>query len=888
MKAAAYDEKIRLKITIDNREWKMWGPYLSERQWGTVREDYSENHRPWEFFTHDMSRWRAYRWGEDGIAGISDNKQNLCFALALWNGRDPIIKERLFGLSNPEGNHGEDVKEYYYYLDATPTYSYMKMLYKYPQSAFPYTELVEKNQKRDKQKPEYELMDTGIFDKDAYFDVFVSYAKASPEDILINIEIYNRYDKKAELDLLPTLWFRNTWSWGHAENRSVLYSAEGTPVFAENKYLGTYHLYYEGTPELLFCDNESREEYMPEKYRSKTSFKEKKYSKDGIHQYLIDKETSAVNPAKVGTKMALRYKLQVGPKGTKCIRLRLSKEKYVSAFQGFENVFQERIAEANAFYEKVQEKVIEPEMKMLQRQAYAGMLWNKQFYNYQVNEWLQGDPNLPPIYEVRKKGRNSQWKHLVNANVISMPDKWEYPWYAAWDLAFHCVPLAKIDPDFAKRQLLLMLREYYMHPNGQIPAYEWSFSDVNPPVHAWGAWKVYSIDKELNNGVGDMTFLARVFLKLTINFTWWVNQKDKNENNLFEGGFLGLDNIGVFDRSSPLPTGGTAEQADGTAWMAMYSLNMLRIAVELAKEDNYYEEMATKFFEHFLMIAGALRNIGGEGIDMWDKKDNFFYDVMVHPSQSNTLLKVRSLVGLLPLLAVEVFSSSLLMKNQHFTRRLEHALRNRSKQAKLISQWFTSGKEGSRLLSLVRLERMKSLLVRMLDENEFLSAYGIRALSKYHQKHPYRMQVNGHEYEVTYIPGESESAMFGGNSNWRGPIWFPINYMLIEALHKFHYFYGSELQIDYPTGSGNMMTLKEIALEITGRLINIFKKDDKGLRTVFGKDEKLQKDPHFKNYILFYEYFDGDNGRGLGASHQTGWTGLITDLIDQWCEAKSK
>jgi hypothetical protein len=865
-------EQLRLKNTQDNTGWKKWGPYLSERQWGTVREDYSGDGNAWEYLSFDLARRKAYRWGEDGIGGLSDNKQNLCLALALWNGKDPIIKDRLFGLSNGQGNHGEDVKELYYYLDSTPTHSYLKMLYKYPQAEFPYQKLRETNARRSKQETEYELYDTGIFDDDRYFDVFVEYAKEGEENILMKITAFNRGEEDAPLCLLPTLWFRNTWSWGGDDYKPEMHSGENFPIVLKNRYIGQYNLYYEGSPELLFCDNETN----PSVYGQEGTG----YYKDGINEYVVNGKKKAVNPNLSGTKAALKYDFVVKAGKSVSVTLRLCQHLLSEPFKNKEQVFRDRKKEADDFFANLQRHVKDADLRRIQRQAYAGMMWSKQYYYYNVTQWLQGDPNMKHVPESRKYGRNRRWKHLVNSNVISMPDKWEYPWYAAWDLAFHCVTLARMDPSFAKRQLLLLLREYYMHPNGQIPAYEWSFSDVNPPVHAWGAWQVYLIDREMNDGVGDTDFLAKVFLKLLMNFTWWINQKDDDENNLFEGGFLGLDNIGIFDRSQPMPFGGKMEQADATSWMAMYSLNMLRMSVELAKVKPYYQETSSKFFEHFLNIAGALFNLGDTGLNMWDDKDEFYYDIVHFGNQQSMRLKVRSLVGLLPLMAVEVFSPDLLRENPDFLRRMNHAINNRPDLANKISRWFELGKNETRMLSLVRVHRMTCILRRMLDEDEFLSEYGIRALSKYHQDKPYQLNVNGTVYSVSYLPGESDSWMFGGNSNWRGPIWFPTNYMLILALFKFHRFYGEEFKLEFPTGSGDMKTLKEIALEITNRLINLFRKNEKGERVALGPYEKFQKDPHFKDYILFYEYFHGDSGRGMGASHQTGWTGLVANLID--------
>ncbi|MEN7546932.1 glucosidase [Rapidithrix thailandica] len=871
-------EKIRLRITRNNHGWKTWGPYLSERQWGTVREDYSEHGNAWDSLTHDMARSKAYRWGEDGIAGISDNQQFICMAFAFWNGQDSILKERLFGLNNGEGNHGEDVKEVYYYLDSTPTHSYMKMLYKYPQSEFPYMHLVTANRNRTKSEPEYELVDTGIFDKDEYFDVFIEYAKADENDILIRTTVHNRSKKKAPFHLIPTLWFRNTWSWGLDSYQPKVYCQPGLPLLLEHREVGNYQFYYKGNPELLFCDNNTNIE------RFEGVTETNKYYKDGINNFITSGDRQYVNPNLQGTKAGLHYQVMLEGQASKVFEFRLSQKNREHPFDDFDEVFDKRLQEANLFYEEMQQKVTDPDLKNIQRQAYAGMMWNKQFYYYNVDQWIKGDPVQPKMPKSRKHGRNSRWRHLVNHNIISMPDKWEYPWYAAWDLAFHCVTLAKIDPEFAKRQLLLLLREYYMHPNGQIPAYEWSFSDVNPPVHAWGAWKVYTIDKAMNDGVGDTDFLAKVFVKLLMNFTWWVNQKDSDENNLFEGGFLGLDNIGVFDRNTPVILGASIEQADATGWMAMYSLNMLRISAELSKDKGYYQETASKFFEHFLMIAQALTSVDEKGDSLWDEEDEFYYDKVHLPHQAGKLLKVRSLVGLLPLFAVEVFSHGLLQKNPEFTRRLEFALKNRPDLANLISRWIEHGKDESRMLALVRKHRMKCLLQKMLDEKEFLSDFGVRALSKFHEENPYEFVLKDQVYSINYIPGESDSSMFGGNSNWRGPIWFPVNFMLLESLYKFYEFYGDALKFEYPTGSGQMKNLKEIARALTERLVNIFRKGKDGKRVVFGDNEKFQKDPHFKDYILFYEYFHGDSGQGLGASHQTGWTGLVANLIDDLYE----
>lgn len=864
-------ELSRIKASPDNKGWKRYGPYLSERQWGTVREDYSEFGDAWGYMTHEKARSIAYRWGEDGIAGFADHKQNFCFAITLWNGKDSILKERLFGLSNPEGNHGEDVKELYYYLDSTPTHSYMKMLYKYPQRAFPYAQLILENRKRSKLDPEFEISDTGIFDNNQYFDVFVEYAKADIDDILVKIVVCNRYHQTARIHLLPTAWCRNTWGAGNEDAKPQL---KGVPdrQHIRMRYRGfpDYHFCYSGNPEMLFCENETNP------FNNQNAGKA--YYKDGINNYVANGNRKAVNPDLAGTKSALHYILDIEGNQSAEIKLRFTTD-IKNTFSNFEEIFELRKKEADIFYHEMQKHVSDPDLRNIQRQAYAGMLWSKQFYSYDVNRWLEGDSFFNNHSEIRKNGRNSKWRHLVNNNIISMPDKWEYPWYAAWDLAFHCIPLARLDPFFAKRQILLMLREYYMHPNGQIPAYEWNFSDVNPPVHAWGAWKVYCIDKEMH-GKADLEFLEKVFHKLLMNFTWWVNRKDSTGSNLFEGGFLGLDNIGVFDRSHALPTGGYLEQADSTAWMAMYCLNMLRIALEISQERPYYQEMASKFFEHFLAIAKAMLNIGKENVDLWDETDEFYYDV-VHPvGQPGHVLKVRSIVGIIPLFAVEVLQPELLAKLPDFTRRLQWVLRNRPDLSSLVSRWYEHGKGETRMLSLVRVHRLKCILRRMLSETEFLSDYGIRALSKYHDKHPFEYNANGQTYIVKYLPGESDSSMFGGNSNWRGPIWFPINFMIVESLNKFYEYYGESLKVEFPSGSGNFCSLQTVANEITKRLVNIFKLKENGSRTYAGDSKKFKNNPHFKDNILFYEYFHGDNGKGLGASHQTGWTGLVSELIN--------
>jgi len=879
---------------LQDKNWKNWGPYLSERQWGTVREDYSEYGSAWDYLTHDQARSRAYRWGEDGIAGISDSQQKLCFAIALWNEQDPILKERLFGLTGNQGNHGEDVKEYYFYLDSTPTHSYMKCLYKYPQAAYPYTDLVEENQRRSRHDFEYELLDTGIFDENRYFDVFVEYAKNTPEDIVIQITAINRGTETKPLHILPTLWFRNAWSWQEDAVKPSFKVSDSNTDFSvvlarqegEDRYLYCdFSGWSKGNSPLLFTENETNKQLLF------NSANETPYVKDGINNYVVDGDKQAVNPQQIGTKFAPHYVLNLGAGETKVIKLRLTKDSNLTEpfGQEFDNVVKDRKKEADEFYQELTPFNIDREERNIQRQAFAGMLWSKQYYYYSVEEWLQGDPNNPPPPAARKKGRNHQWRHLDNAEIISMPDKWEYPWYAAWDLAFHALPLAMLDPEFAKNQLDLMTREWYMHPNGQLPAYEWAFGDVNPPVHAWATWRVYKIE-EKQKGKGDRTFLERVFQKLLLNFTWWVNRKDTGGNNVFEGGFLGLDNIGVFDRSSPLPTGGYIEQADGTSWMAMYSLNMLTIALELAKENPVYEDMATKFFEHFIYIADAMTHIGEDGgTQLWDEDDGFFYDVLHLPDDSRVRLKVRSIVGLIPLFAVTTLEPELLDRLPNFKQRLEWFISNRPTLKRNVACMESQGIGARRMLALCyatidRLEsqdRLRQILVKLLDENEFLSDYGIRALSKYHDEHPYTFYVDGDAHTVSYEPAESTSPLFGGNSNWRGPIWFPINYLLIESLQKFYHYLGDDFKVECPTGSGNWLNLWQVADEISRRLTQIFLPNESGQRPLYGKIEQFQNDPHWRDLILFHEYFHGDNGAGIGASHQTGWTGAIAKLIQQ-------
>ncbi len=866
-------EKERVKITADNTGWKRWGPYLTERQWGTVREDYSKDGSAWDFLPHDHARSKAYRWGEEGIGGICDNKQLLCFGLSMWNGKDSILKERMFGLTGAESNHGEDCKDNYYYLESTPTHSYMKMLYKYPQREFPYGQLLSESRKRTRQEPEYELIDTGVFDENKYFDVFIEYAKNSEDDVLIKITAANRGPETAFINLLPTIWFRNTWAWGYNNYKPTLVASGNRTINIEHESLGHYFLYTEENSGLVFCDNETNEKRL---YNIENS---SPYCKDGINEFIVHENYTAINPNQTGTKASVSYKCHILAGESVTIKLRLTNVANEQPFNDFDTAFNARVNDSEEFYKELQDGVTDTDLQLVQRQAYAGMLWSKQFYYYNVKQWLDGDPSqiAPPVE--RKKGRNAQWRHMSNENIISMPDKWEYPWYAAWDLAFHTLPLARLDVSFAKRQLEILLREYYMHPNGQIPAYEWNFSDVNPPVHAWATLKVYEIDKKANNGIGDTDFLEKIFHKLLLNFTWWVNQKDSGGNNIFEGGFLGLDNIGVFDRSRELPTGGSIEQADGTSWMAMFSLNMLKMALEISEHRPVYQDMASKFFEHFLHIAGALANIGGTGIDLWDDQDSFYYDQLHTPDGKGIPLKVRSMVGLIPLYAVEVLDPHYLERLPLFKRRVEWVLANRPDLASLISRWNEQGKGETRLLSLLRGHRMKRIFKRMLDEQEFLSDYGIRALSKYHKDHPYDFWVGSDLYRVNYNPGESDSGLFGGNSNWRGPIWFPVNFLIIDSMLKFHDYYGDSFQIEYPTGSGKTVTIKQAACEVAKRMMSIFKRNEQGVRPVHGHYEKLQKDEHFKDLVLFYEYFHGDNGSGIGATHQTGWTGLIAELI---------
>jgi hypothetical protein len=857
---------------LQEASWKNWGPYLSERQWGTVREDYSADGSAWEATSHEMARSKAWRWGEDGLGGIGDSKLQLCMAVSLWNERDAILKERYFGLTGNQGNHGEDVKELYYFLDATPSHSYLKMLYKYPQAAFPYEDLLAENARRGKKDPEYEIQDTGIFNENRYFDVFIEYAKCSPEDILLKITVYNRGPEAAPLHVLPNIWFRNNWELGYAHGKPGMERETDNSIIIQHEILGNRWLYAENPDALLFCDNETNNEkcYLVPNQNDL-------YYKDGINNYILHGANS-VNPGQSGTKAAFHFKKIIGAGETETFRLRLSISELNKPFEEFDKIFSTRIEEANIFYAEKQGNLPTEELKSIQRQAYAGMIWCKQYYYYNVNKWLNGDPAGPPPPPERKKGRNHDWRHLNNSDIISMPDSWEYPWFAAWDLAFHSICFVDIDPEFSKNQLMLLTHEWYMHPNGQLPAYEWAFSDVNPPVHAWATWKVYNSDKTAK-GTGDFKFLETVFLKLLMNFTWWVNRKDEQGNNIFEGGFLGMDNIGLFDRNTPLPDGSILEQSDSTSWMCMYSLNMMRIALELAQTNDVYQDMATKFFEHFLYIAGAMFADGEGGTGLWDDEDEFYYDAIRKSDGNDVKLKIRSMVGLIPLLAVEVLEDAMLSSQKDFTDRLYWFLNNRPELANLVSKWGIKGQNEKHLLSLLRGHRMKRILYRMLDENEFLSDHGLRALSKYHEAHPYVLQINETWFSIHYTPGESDTTLFGGNSNWRGPVWMPVNFMLIESLCRFHDYYGDDFRIEYPTGSGNLFSLKEISEKLSDRIISLFTRNADGNRPVYGDQALFQKDPNFKDNIQFFEYFHGDTGKGLGASHQTGWTGLVARLL---------
>ncbi|MGB3296425.1 MAG: glucosidase [Phormidesmis sp.] len=891
-------------------DWKKWGPYLSERQWGTVREDYSADGNAWDFFPHDHARSRTYRWGEDGILGICDDRQLLCFGLSMWNTRDPILKERFFGLTGNEGNHGEDVKEYYFYLDSTPTHSYMKALYKYPQAEYPYARLKAEGWAHGREAPEFELMDTGIFEGDRYFDVQVEYAKADAEDVLVQISVTNRGPEAAELHLLPTLWFRNTWAWDSQAPKPDLkaspISGDVSLIEASHPDLGKRWFYCQPTdshpsnpdpssqwidlsgqsmsvPGLLFTENETNKERLFGVENPSP------YVKDAFHRYLIDGEKSAINPDQTGTKSAAHYHLNIAPGETQQVRLRLADNPMINDPLGsrFEETFTTRQQEADKFYHQLSPFIHSEDLSNVQRQAFAGMMWGKQYYLYDVSTWLKGDPDTIAPPPQRRRGRNKHWHHLDSQDVLSMPDTWEYPWFAAWDTAFHCIPLAMIDAEFAKQQLDVMTREWYMHPNGQLPAYEWAFGDVNPPVHAWATWRVYKIEKKMT-GKSDRLFLERIFQKLLLNFTWWVNRKDTEGNNVFEGGFLGLDNIGVFDRSKPLPTGGRLEQADGTSWMAMYCLDMLSISLELALENPVYEDMATKFFEHFIYIAEAMNATGENATQLWDEEDGFFYDVLHLPDMSRFPIKIRSLVGLMPLYAITTLEPELMDRLPGFKERLEWFEANRTRLCRNVTTLEVKdtqgGKQKRRMLSVVRPDKLRRILAKMLKPHEFLGPTGIRAVSRFHADNPYTFDVNGKVYRVDYEPAESSLGLFGGNSNWRGPVWFPTNYLLIESLQRYHHFFGDNFKVECPFGSGNEMNLWDVAAKLEERMIGTFLRDEKGDRPVYGNNEKFQKDPHWRDYLLFYEYFNGDTGEGLGASHQTGWTGLVAKLIHQCCE----
>jgi len=883
-------EQARLLEEREGRAgWKKWGPYLSERQWGTVREDYSSNGDAWNYFTHDQAQFRAYRWGEDGLAGISDNRQLLCFAVALWNGKDPILKERLFGLNNSQGNHGEDVKEYYFYLDSTPTHSYMKYLYKYPQSAYPYQAIIEANRTRDKQAAEYELLDTGIFDEDRYFDVFVEYAKAEPEDILVRITVWNRGPEPAEIHLLPTLWFRNTWSWGDGKDRPglrILPADRNTrAIAAQHSLLGEQSLYCEGTVDFLFTENETNTQ------RAFGQPNKQPYCKDGISNCVVHGEKNAVNPELHGTKAAAHYRLTVPAGVSQVVQLRLTDQapgRLPTPFgEAFDATFQARQAEADAFYKDITPQALTKDEARVMRQALAGMLWSKQYFFYDVAEWLREHGDKPEE-GVRAQVRNKDWFHMYNADVISMPDKWEYPWYAVWDLAFHTIPLSIVDVDFAKEQLNLFLGHHYLHPNGQMPAYEWNFGDVNPPVHPWAVWVVYNYEKQVRGGRGDLSFLKFCFTKLSLNFTWWVNRKDVNGNNVFSGGFLGLDNIGVFDRSSPLPTGGHLEQSDGTSWMAFYASVMLQISIELAIEDDpLYEAMALKYFEHYMWIASAMDHLGISGVKLWDHQDGFYYDVLRFPDGHGVRLKVRSLVGLLPLAATTVLPANLRERLPRLFEETQWFLERHPHTAAVLTGPLDVGAGGSRILSLVNPDKLRRMLSYMLNENEFLSEYGIRSLSRYHADHPYVFSVGGQEYRVAYVPGDSDTGMFGGNSNWRGPIWMPMQLMLIRGLANQYAHLGNDFKVECPVGSGRQLNLLEVSQEIAHRLSRLFVRNRKGHRPALG-DHAKWNDPHWRDYVLFYEYFNGDSGAGIGASHQTGWTGVIAFLMQGFTTVESE
>jgi glycogen debranching enzyme len=875
-------EHARLEEAAAGTKWRRWGTYLSERQWGTVREDYSADGDAWRYFTHEDATARAYRWGEDGLLGLSDNRGLVAFCVALWNGEDPILKERLFGLTGPEGNHGEDVKELYWYLDATPTCSYARGLYKYPHRAFPYAELRARAAAAGRGQREPEILDTRAFDENAYFDVEVEYAKATPEDVCIQITVTNRGSVPRTIDVLPQIWFRNVWSWLPSDEQPPKPSVRAIPhghgavaMELAQEHLGLRWLYVEGTPDLLFTENETNAKAL---YGVEN---DSPYAKDAFHRYVVHGEKGAVNPAASGTKAAARFQVRLAPSEARVFRLRLRDEPSADPFTDFATVMAERVRDADDLYAATIPRELGREERRVYRQAIAGLLWTKQFYAFDVDRWLRGDPRYPAPPPERSKGRNREWRHLYNSEILSMPDKWEYPWYAAWDLAFHCIPMALVDADYAKLQLELLLREWYMHPNGQLPAYEWSFSDVNPPVHAWAALRVYQIERR-TKGTADRAFLESVFHKLMLNFTWWVNRKDAAGKNVFQGGFLGLDNIGVFDRSNALPAGGTLEQADGTSWMGMYCLNLLAIALELARENESYQDVANKFFEHFLYIAHAMNDVGSAGITLWDEADGFYYDVLHLPDGSSMPMRLRSMVGIIPLFAVATLDDATCARFPAFERRMRWFLENRPDFAEHLAVGLDErGMASRRLLSLVDKDRLRRVLSRLLDEREFLSPYGVRALSAAHREEPYDLFIGGVRHRVTYEPGESSSGLFGGNSNWRGPIWFPMNYLLIESLQKFFHYYGEDFVIECPTGSGRLMNLWEVASELSRRLASLYALDERGLRPAHGRHERLQTDPHFRDHVTFYEYFHGDDGSGLGASHQTGWTALVAKLLDQ-------
>ncbi|WP_447950831.1 MGH1-like glycoside hydrolase domain-containing protein [Chryseobacterium koreense] len=860
------------KIRLPDISWKKWGPYVSNREWGLVREDYSANGDAWNYTDHDSAEAKTYRWGEEGICGICDDKQFLVFSLGLWNKKDKMVKERLFGLTNGQGNHGEDVKEYYYYLDNVPTHSYMKMLYKYPQNAFPYDELIQKNAQAGKENPEFELIDTGIFEHNEYFDVFIEYAKESQEDILVKISVVNKSENDSPLVLLPTIWFRNTWSWGYDHYKPQLSAKGENTVSIEHKEVGIKNFYSKSSGTTAFCENETNDKEL---YRQPNSGK---FCKDGINEFVINGNQESINPKLFGTKASIIIDQIIAAHSTQVFQFRLSDKELDEPFRDFDEIFGLRKKEADDFYTDIQKGIGSEDEKLVQRQAFAGMLWSKQFYHYNVEKWLKGDPAEIAPPKTREKIRNFQWKNFNAFDIISMPDKWEYPWFATWDLAFHTISFSLIDPDFAKQQLKLLTLEWFMHPNGQLPAYEWNFSDVNPPVHAWAAFRVFKIDEKLN-GKPDLEFLEGVYQKLLMNFTWWVNKKDSNGNNIFEGGFLGLDNIGVFDRNQSLPTGERLEQADGTSWMAMFALNMMRIALELALYNKVYEDLATKFFEHFLSIADALDNMGESKFSLWDDEDEFFYDALSADDGTSMFLRIRTIVGLIPMFAVEVIEDEIVEQLPRFKERMDWVLENKPELAALVSHWQVKGNESKHLLSLLRGHRLKKLLQRMLDEKAFLSDFGIRALSKEYEENPFTLRLNDINYSVRYLPAESDSGIFGGNSNWRGPIWFPVNSLIIESLQRFFFYYSPDFKVECPTGSGKYLNLDEIADFLSKRLAGIFLKDKNGKRPFNGQYPKFQEDENFKDYILFYEYFHGDSGRGVGASHQTGWTGIIAKLL---------